>query len=287
MDELTRQLRVAVSTPPPSRIDVNRLVVGDQRRRRIRLVTGVGVAVAAVALAPLALIVPGPGGSEEVALSATAPSRSADTALSAPASPRPTPTCGTAVYPDASSPVLHDTVRARPTEDPDDAVVRLTGVLRQMLSTRLPADIAVTGGRRPWECDVIEFKYDPMYQSYDAWLRLSRSGQTDYFRVTLDPTTLEQRDPCRDRSRHRDCSSTRLPDGAQLVSVLTRVGKFGHEQRSVLLLRTDGTTVGVFDTNLNLGNPPPGSPTEHVDPPMLSLDELAVLAQDPNLTLYP
>ncbi len=278
MDELSEQMRAAVVAPPPSRIDVDGLVAGERRRRRVRRMAGTGVAVVAVALAPLLLVVPGPATPSDPASSASAQSL-------------PPPLCVDQGDPYPPSPESYDTVRPRPTEHPDDAIVRLTGVLRPTLSTQVPADIAVRGvrlPRAPSDCDLVQFRYDGINQLYRAYVVLTRGEQTNYLTVTVQPTRTDLPTPCADVSAHTDCTSTRLTDGSILISMLSRVGEFGHEQRTAQLRRADGTTVSANGTNLDLGpSAPAGRPTEQADPPMLSVEQLAALVQEPSLTFYP
>ncbi|WBB93720.1 hypothetical protein [Verrucosispora sp. WMMC514] len=274
MHELSRKLHAATEAPTPSRIDVEALIAGERlRRRRVRLMAGSAVLVAAVALAPTLLAGPGPGSSRPQP--------------AMPAAALPPALCPVPEDPGRPSPESYDTVRPRPTEPPEDAVARLTGVLRPMLETRLPGDVTAQGGWVPRDCDLIQFTYDPTYQDYRAHAVLSGGGLTNYLVVTVQPTGTDLPVPCADRSVHVDCTSTRLADGSVLVSRLSRVGEFGHEQRSAQLRRADGTTVTVLGTNLELRERPVGRPTTRVDPPLLSLEQLAALAQEPGLTLHP
>ncbi|GAB3853524.1 hypothetical protein GCM10029963_44930 [Micromonospora andamanensis] len=136
MDELSRKLHAAAGAPAPSRIDVEALIAGERlRRRRVRLMAGSAVLVAAVALAPTLLAGPGPG------LSRPQPAMSAASL--------PPALCAVPEDPGLPSPESYDTVRPRPTEAPEDAVARLTGVLRPMLKTRLPADVTAQGAGCP------------------------------------------------------------------------------------------------------------------------------------------
>ncbi|MBQ0904251.1 hypothetical protein [Micromonospora sp. U21] len=282
MDELSDQMRAAVASSPPTRIDVDRLIADDRQHRRHRAWAMAGTGTAVVALALTSTLVVGPvpdtlrlpgGGSP-----------SADPSLCAEpkqSSGRPVP------------PLLtYDTVRARPTEPPDEGVARLTGVLRRAVKEHLPAGLTVTN-RRP-TCDLVQFSYSPTTRSYGTSPVLRRGEQVEDLSVTLRPAGADEsqgRDAATDGSI---CTSTRLPDGS-LLATSTALNPMhrGVDERSVQVWRTDGTHVSVSTGNFltmaeNLTKDPDGPRSLDPAPPRLtSMEQLTAIATTPGLTLYP
>ncbi|MFG3702714.1 hypothetical protein ACGF5C_33320 [Micromonospora sp. NPDC047620] len=281
MDELSQQMRTAVASSPPTRIDVDRLIADDRQRRRHRVWAlagaGAAVAVAAVAVAPALLAGPAtqPGG-------LTLPPAAAGTA---------DPSLCPIAEPSASGPPApqqsYDTVRDRPTERPDAGVARLTGVLRPALAAVVPAGLTVEGTIPG--CDQVQFTYEKSHWNYYAHARLVRDGQTDRLRVTLMPTAADEPLGCAAAPDRRACTSRRLPDGSTLATSVSTPGDGGLEQRWVLVERVDGTSVTVTTDNIDIVvEEPGGTPRpEFGPPPVLSVAQLTEIATTPGLTLYP
>ncbi|MEU5944071.1 hypothetical protein ABZ793_00735 [Micromonospora sp. NPDC047465] len=280
MDELSRQMRTAVASPPPTRIDVDRLIADDRQRRRHRAWAlagaGAAVAVAAVAVAPalLARPVPQPGG-------LTLPPAAAGSAE---------PSLCPIAEPSASGPPApqqsYDTVRERSTERPDAGVARLTQALRPALAAVVPAGLTVEGTIPG--CDRVQFVYEKSHWNYYAHVRLVRDGQTDNLTVRLIPTAADEPRGCATAPSAGACTSTRLPDGSTLTTSISTPGDEGAEQRRVLVQRVDGTSVTVTTDNFRVVVEPDGTPSEKFGPsPVLSVAQLTEIATTPGLTLYP
>ncbi|MFI7646932.1 hypothetical protein ACIBTZ_12750 [Micromonospora sp. NPDC049460] len=279
MDELSQQMRTAVAAPPPTRIDVDRLIADDRQRRRHRAWAlagaGAAVAVAAVAVAPALLAgpAPEPGG-------LTLPPAAAGTA---------DPSLCPIAEPEPSGPPVpqqsYDTVRDRPTERPDAGVARLTGVLRPVLAAVVPAELTVEGTIPG--CDRVQFTYEKSHWNYYAYVRLVRGGQVDNLTVMVMPTAADEPRGCAAAPDRRACTSTRLPGGGTITTVTATLGDKG-EQRWVLVQRVDGTSVRVTTDNFRVVVEPDGTPTEEFGPPpVLSVAQLTEIATTPGLTLYP
>ncbi|MEU4777559.1 hypothetical protein [Micromonospora sp. NPDC023633] len=282
MDELAQQMRSAVASPPPTRIDVDRLIADDRQRRRHRAwtVAGTGVAavVAAVAVTPALLVGPaaGPGG---LTLPASGGSPSADPSLCPVVEPEPS-------GPPAPQ-QSYETVRDRPTERPDDGVARLTLVLRPALAAVVPAGLSVDGTIPG--CDQVQFTYEKSHWHYYAHARLTRSGQADNLTVSLIPTAADGPRGCAGAPDTRACTSRPLPDGGTIAYGSADPGDEGHEQRWAQVQRADGTTVTVTTDNHHIeGGENGATPTIRFGPPpVLTVAQLTAIATTPGLTLHP
>ncbi|MGC4788672.1 hypothetical protein ACLQ22_12675 [Micromonospora sp. DT178] len=282
MDELARQLRTAVASPPPTRIDVDRLIADDRRRRRHRVWatagTGVAALVAAVVLTPALLVGPaaGPGGPT---LPTGDGSPSTDAALCPVAEPEPS-------GPPAPQ-QSYDTVRDRPTERPDAGVARLTLVLRPALAAVVPAGLTVHGTIPG--CDPVQFTYEKSHWHYYAHARLRGNGRVDNVTVSLIPTAVDASEGCAAAPDPRTCTSSRLPDGGTLATSTVTPGDEGFEQRWAQVRRADGTSVTVTTDNHHVeGGEDGATPTIRFGPPpVLTVAQLAAIATTPGLTLHP
>ncbi|MEU9505755.1 hypothetical protein AB0D32_05680 [Micromonospora sp. NPDC048170] len=281
MDDLTQQLRTAVASSPPTRIDVDRLIADDrQRRRRARVLAGTGVAAAVAAAVVTPVLLAGPG-ADPAGLTlppAAAGSSSADTSLCPVAKPQPS-------GPPAPQ-QSYDTVRDRPTERPDAGVARLTLVLRPALAAVVPAGLTV-GGTIPG-CDLVQFTYEKSHWYYYAHARLLRDGEADNVTVRLVPTSTDEPEGCDAAPAPGACTSSRLPDGGTVATGTATPGDEGFEQRWAKVRRADGTTVTVTTDNHITGGETGETPTVRFGPPpVLTVAQLTAIATTPGLTLYP
>ncbi|MFG1886618.1 hypothetical protein ACGFIR_01935 [Micromonospora sp. NPDC049051] len=283
MDEIAEQMRSAVASPPPTRIDVDRLIAADRQRRRQRAwaAAGTGVAlVAAVAVTPALLGGPAAGPGGFAAPPAGAGSPTVDASLCPVAEPAPS-------GPPAPQ-QSYDTVRDRPTERPDDGVARLTLVLRPALGAVVPAGLAIDGTIPG--CDSVQFTYEKSHWHYYARAQLTRSGQADNLTVSLIPTAADEPVGCAAAPDPGSCTgSSRLPDGGTLAYGSSRPGKDGFEQRWAQVQRADGTTVLVTTDNHHVDGGTDGAPPtfRFGPPPVLTVAQLTAIATTGGLTLYP
>lgn len=281
MDELSDQMRAAVASSPPTGIDVDRLIADDRQDRRHRAwaMAGTGTAVVALALTSALVVGPVPD-----TLKLPGGSPSAGPSLCAEwkrPSNRPEPPLQT-----------YDTVRARPTEPPDEGVARLTGVLRRALEEHLPAGLTITN-RQP-TCDLVQFRYSPSTPSYGTSPEVRRGEQVEDLSVTLGPAGVDEPRGCDAVTDGSSCTSTRLADGSLLTTstALNPMHK-GVDQRSAQVWRTDGTHVLVSTSNFltmveNLDKNPDGPRSLDPAPPrLISMEQLTAIATTPGLTLYP
>ncbi|MEH0970087.1 hypothetical protein V6U77_02965 [Micromonospora sp. CPCC 205546] len=282
MDELAQQMRTAVASSPPTRIDVDRLIADDRQRRRHRVWvaagTGVAAVVAAVAVTPTLLVGPAiaPGG---LTLPAGGGSPSADASLCPVVEPEPS-------GPPAPQ-QSYDTVRDRPTERPDAGVARLTLVLRPALAAVVPAGLSVDGTIPG--CDAVQFTYEKSHWHYYAHARLHGNGQVDNVTVSLIPTAVDAPRGCADAPDARACTSSRLPDGGTLATSTAEPGDEGFVQRWAQVRRTDGTSVTVTTDNHHIEGGENGTTRtfRFGPPPVLTLAQLTAIATTPGLTLHP
>ncbi|MEV1331816.1 hypothetical protein AB0J20_19835 [Micromonospora costi] len=261
---------------------MDRLIADDRQHRRHRAWTlggsGVAAALAAVALAPALVAGSGPEGP----------------GLTLPpidGGPGPRASFCPVVEPKPTGPSApqstQDTVRARPTERPDDGIARLTRALLPLLSEHLPAGLTIKGTLPG--CESAQFVYEKTNSVYYAHALLVRGGQTDNLTVTVVPTAAEEPAGCAAAPGPGACTSVRLPGGGTLATGAATPGDDGAEQRWAFVQRTDGTSVRVVTDNvLVVVESPGGVPTTAIGPPpMVTVDQLAAIASAPGLTLYP
>ncbi|MFC0507380.1 hypothetical protein [Micromonospora costi] len=281
MDDISGQLRAAVADAPPTRIDVDRLIADDRQHRRHRAWTlggsGIAAALAAVALVPALVAGPGTDGP----------------GLTLPpidGGPGPTASLCAVVRPEPSGPEpplqTYGTVRARPTERPEDGVARLTAALRNTLTGVLPEDV-VPAGKVP-ECGLPQFGYHPSYREYEAIVSLSRGEERGDLTVGLRPSAVDNGTSCAQAPVLRDCEVRDLGDGSTALVSITTWPEGSGVQRWVLVRKPDGTSVNASANNFTLGSDPSGPEVTLTAPePLLTVDQLLAIARAPGLTLYP
>lgn len=282
MDELMRELRAATAEAPPSRIDLDRLITTYHRDRRRRgWMTGgavVAVTLASVLVAPPVLRGLGGGdpSSGRPAPGWPGPVGSPTTPACAPVTPRPS---------GPTAPMQSDpTVRTLPTEAPAAAVQRLSAELREALKNDVPSGVTVRGVLPG--CTAPQFQYERSYREYTAGGRLATATEQGPLHVSVRPTGAGERLDCEQYTLARDrCTTTELPDGGALLVIETPYGVPGVVQRQAVVARTDGTTVTVTTSNAEVGAN--REPTRGARNPLLTVGQLAALAQAPGLTLYP
>lgn len=281
MDDLTRMMRAAVEAPPPTHIDLDRLIVGEQRRRRnltwASLGTGVAAAVAAILVVPAVLATPRPGGDSLSFGTPTAPVpgiTSPIPTLCAPLSPSPT-----GPQPPVQS---HDTVRARPTEPVDQAVPRLTQALDEALRATLPSGVSVAA--LVDGCTGPQFQWHPSYREYETSARVTRGDDAHFLLVRVMPQPAGEDGHC--QGAPTDCTRTELPDGT-VVTVVTTAEADGGKQHSVLVCRPDGTAVFLIENNYSLAPSNKGGSKVTATELPLTPDQLIMVGRHPGLTLYP
>ncbi|RKF27405.1 hypothetical protein [Micromonospora globbae] len=274
MDEISSQLRAAVEDAPPTRIDVDRLIADDRQRRRHRAWTMAGTGMAVLALTVTSALVAGPV-PDGLTLPGGSPSAGPSLCPTpTPKSPRPEPPMAT-----------YDTVRARPTEPPDEGVARLTVVLRAALDEHLPAGLAVQN-RNP-TCDRVQFRYSRSTKSYSTSPVLRRGDQVEDLSVTLTATATGPLG-CAAAMDGSVCASRRLPDGSLLATTtMANPMHEGVDQRWAEVWRTDGTHVSVTTSNFLTMTEAGRRELVPAPPRLVSMEQLTAIATTPGLTLYP
>ncbi|MGC4865699.1 hypothetical protein ACLQ3B_09730 [Micromonospora sp. DT53] len=261
MDEFYDQLRAAVAQAPPTRIDVNELIMADRRRRQHRAwaLTGSGVAVAVIALT--STLVTGPYRDAREPTANTGPS------LCAPLNASPSGS--------ASPFERYGTAPPFPTEQPATAAVRLTVALRSALSVNLPRELTVDSGVPG--CPLRQLSYERTMSGYvySTTIQLSRGGDHADLLIRIYPT-LGAVLGCRAGPSDNDCSVDHFPDGSESVSG-TGGGPAGTSSRAATVLRPDRTTVVV---KLD-------QPGASVDELLLTEDQLVTIGRWPGFNLYP
>lgn len=176
------------------------------------------------------------------------------------------------------------TVRTLPTEAPAAAVQRLSAELREALKNDVPSGVTVRGVLPG--CTAPQFQYERSYREYTAGGRLATATEQGPLHVSVRPTGVGERLDCEQRAPSgAACTRTELPDGGELLVVETPDGVPGVVHRQAVVARTDGTTVTVTTSNAEVGAN--REPTRGARYPLLTVGQLAALAQAPGLTLYP
>lgn len=288
MDDLTTLMRAAVDAPPPTQIELDRLIAGEQRRRRTLAWTGVGtgaaVAVAAILVAP-AVLTAGPDSPPFGAPTSMAPAPT-DTA-SVPATPTTAPTlCAIPGLTGAKPPrQAHGIGNTRPTEPPAQAVPRLTVALQNALRDKLPPGVRAEGRMRP-DCAHPQFEpYLNRGDEYVALMRITGERGAAYLQVRLLPTASDDDGSCQAADAGGTCQSLTHPDGTTGTLHEERT-KGGDRQISVLLRRPDGTSILLTASN-NPGALATGQGEVTGQELPVTGAELVSLGLQPGLTLYP
>jgi hypothetical protein len=272
MEDLVDRMRAATADPPPTHIDIDRLIVAERHRaRRLRWATSAGCVAAATAA--IAFAVPGLPDSKpgERPVPDGAAAELCAPVVPSPSGPQP---------PEQS----YGTVRGRPTEPVEDAVRGLTAVLDDALRRQLPA-ASVTGIAG---CDQPQFQYHPQYKEFMASATLTDRDGSSIFVIRLLPTGVDDHQEC--GTGDDACERRELPDNgvAVLTDLLMPEKPRNAKQYQVTIYRPDGTTVQMIVNNFALGDVSGDRSPEVTRPqPILTVDQLLAIGTTPGLTLYP
>lgn len=285
MDDLSTMMRAAAGEPPPTRVDLDRLIAGEQRRRRnltwTAMGTGVAAAVAAILVVP-AMLNPGSGGGVPLQFAAPTGTRpvpgTTTAALCGPLSPSPT-----GPQPPLQS---HDTVRARPTEPVAQAVPRLSVALGMALREVLPMDVQVESFQKG--CSELQLQWQPSYREYETSARIIKGDEAGFLLIRVMPSAVGDDGHCLTTGDPSDCRRTEFSDGTVATAVTTDLGEADAQQLSVVVRRPDGTSVFLMNNNYSLGTRPGSTePGLTAKEPLLTVDQMIEIGRHPGLTLYP
>lgn len=281
MDELSNHLRAAVVAPPPTRIDVDRLIEADRRRRHHRAWTlagtGVAAAVAVVAVTPALVTGSAREGQPPRPPAAGSPSASRG-GTAGPCAPVVVPSPSVALQ-------SYGTMRTLPTEPPDRAAERLTRALSAALRAELSPGTTVTGVLP--KCPGPRFQYHDRYREYGASGWLVQDGRRGHFSVALRARAAGAPPGCQPPDVELpDCTERTFEDGT--VAVTRTYVDDGRKHRTAEVNRSDGTWALVATGNYQSELwDRPAEPDMTADEPLLTLDQLVALGRSPALTLYP
>lgn len=273
MFDLSDQMRAATAEPPPTGIDLDRLIGGERRRSRLVRVAGVGL-VGAVAVAVGVGVVPalrgghpvprfgGPGGG---------PGTGAGAATYGTVGCGPNTLVITGPNPAQQSP----TARKWPTEPVDSAVPRLSAVLRAELARLVPD--AVLADALHVGCPEVRFHFHPRYLEYEAAVKIADGDGYSTLHVTIAPGDVETYN-C--DTVGQTCQKFTLPDGSRAMAQQPT-----ENQTNAAVARDDGTVVFLALNNAVTKGPLPGERTR--PQPILTTDQLYSLGMAAGLTLYP
>jgi hypothetical protein len=250
MESFRESLIAAVEQPPPSGIDIDRLIVGELRSSRFRraaFVAAGGATAVLLVAGGLVFLRPMIGPAQQAAASGVC------------AAARPTPS--SSAQPTFAGTAVNGV--AAPSEPTSDGVARLSAALTDALAANLPgrtvADHLHVG------CHWVQFEPNIYPARYYAWadvsgsasgsivLMVSEQGLPDVGDVGLEPGV---------GSVYEDVRT--MPDG-------TVVGLFKNSYSQIGARRPDGTGLMLLV--------PDGQPA--------TVDELIAIIANPRLTLYP
>ncbi|MER7587011.1 hypothetical protein ABTW72_05685 [Micromonospora sp. NPDC127501] len=263
MDELYDQLRAAVAQAPPTRIDVDELILADRRRRQHRAwaLTGSGVAVAVIALT--STLITGPYRDSREPTANTGPSLCAPLNASPSGQVSPFERYG-------SAPPF-------PSEQPATAAVRLTVALRDALSVNLPRDLTVESGVPGCPLPQLSYERTVTGYVYGVTVKLSRGDDRGDLVIGLSPALGAVPACMLPMHPTKDCSTDQLPDGTQMALGTEVDPAAGTSRRSATVLRPDGTSVTVKLVQAGAS----------VDDLLLTEDQLVTIGRWPGFNLYP
>ncbi|MDI1459627.1 hypothetical protein QEZ54_01470 [Catellatospora sp. KI3] len=247
MDDLPHRMRAAVDVPPPSRIDLDTFIAGEQRRSRRMRWAGAATGAAVLAAGVLALppLLSGGGGPPVAAVGSPG---TVDC-------PIPVPTVST------------DTGYTGPLPgDCAQTIARLGGVLEAALGALVPRP-----GGAAYRVDVLV--YLPDRGVYDAWFALDGPAGSGFLNIQIGRAPHEAPElngEC--DMAGPTCTYERTADGTVLLSVAQ-----GGQSRAQAFL-PDGTLVSAYayeQAGNYLGSPP------------LTADQLLELVATDGLGLFP
>lgn len=293
MDHLSESLRLASAAPPPSGIDLDRLIAGERRSRRRRtwLTAGGAAALAVVAVLGTVTLVVGRGPGQNGYSVGAEPSKTA--AKPDPgAKPEPVGHCtamplppqkesaGTPGGSPASPPA---SLKPAPTEPVDAAVLRLSTVLNRALHATLP-EMNFADAIHP-NCADTQVSQDVPPFAYAILVIAKDAAGVGSIVVGLSQATTESRD---------DFGAASAPgnglyethevrsDGTIVGWVSGGSATDGHYNK-VGVLRPDGTYITLLaETSKRSADTNPVRPT-----PPATVAQLIAIGTDPALTLYP
>jgi hypothetical protein len=248
VDDLSSLLRTVSDNPPPTTIDLDRMIAGEgRRRRRARFtVAGAAGAVVAIAVAAFALVDRPPS----------------DAPLPAAVSTVPPPVCTHNDTPAGVPKRQADPVRPL-TEPHNTAAQRLDHALPELLP---PGAKPMTGTG----CDHIEFWWSTHDSRYNLGARLPGNVSLAIMIEARDRGEVPQCATVPD-----DCHRTDATDGSVTMSDLSALSDLtaGDTQRTVTVFRPDNTRVLLAAIGREQDLP--------------SVTTLSAIGRRPELTLYP
>jgi hypothetical protein len=303
----------AIGDPPPSTVDVEAIIARGRRAALIHRVANPWTAAAAtvaVLAVGAALLLPGhsanPGAGVLVVPASPSGSGSAQ-------SPTPTTTTSatTLPLPPGMHCVTEEPIGPPPAEDPNTAAGRLTGVLTAAVQQRLAAGTQLTPNSDHFPKGVSVGPLRFYYDQGQATTYCPRSGIVVFGAAATTVNaghkgniyvSIHQRSNINDT--RNICATTygpgvvsdmagtcrRQPDGphGEVVIFITNTSKRpggGPTINEVDITKADGTAIELYAENVGDSAKFDGRP-ETPQPP-LSHEQLAAIALDPGMTLYP
>jgi hypothetical protein len=277
MDHLSEALRTAVADPPPTGINLDRLIRGERRARQRRWFVGAVAAVAVLSTTVVTAVVRAPAGLGVGGLPSptkTNPGAAANP-VGACAAVRPAPTGSTPTGEKPGRGGSSTSSVAPPTEPSGAAVARLSSVLNAAIRLAMP-NVSVTDDIHP-DCEGIQFEPDVYPALYYASFEAKDAQGVGIVVVMVHHVQFVAMDSY---VRHEN-----RPDGTRIGwnEEAQGAGTRGLHGEQVSVLRPDGTFVTALSQNITGANydvfTRPTAPA--------TTEQLIDIAADPGLTLYP
>ena len=294
MKDLGDRMRAIAEDPPPTTIDVDRVIASERRRtRNIRVVTAVACSVAAVVLSTT--LIPGvragliPVDDTEVGSQQSAPPVVTEQPAASPEDPsavEATPwesqlACGTVTRSPTGAYQSFDAANQESFQ-PTVTASRLSTVVAKALAKTSLSKSKLRDLQHDDRCGGMQFVYDSQRRTFRLGLEVVDPMGIGTLVISLRPLPARSEpDPC---ATSRSCNVMTNADGSTYIADTLRT-ESGGLQYSMSLSRTDGTLVLVSASNQAGGSTPLDQPTRKIPP--LDLDDLVALSQNPGLTLYP
>jgi hypothetical protein len=276
MEHLSEALRTAVADPPPTGINLDRLILGERRARQRRWFAGGVAAVAVLSTGVVTAVVRAPAG---LGVGGLPSATGTKTDLGPPADPvgacvavRPTPT-GSARTDDKPGGGQPPESGGAPTEPRAAAVTRLSATLNAAVRLTMP-NVSVTDDIHP-DCEGIQFEPDVYPALYYASFEARDMHGVGIVVLMIHHIQFVAMDSYGQRETR--------PDGSQVGWNQDGSGSGGMQSTQVSVLRPDGTFVTALSQNITGANydviTRPTAPA--------TAEQLIAIAADPGLTLYP
>jgi hypothetical protein len=272
MEHLSEAMRAAVADPPPSGIDLDRLIGGERRARQRRWFAGGAAALVVLSAAgAVTATVRVPGGSDVGGMPSAA---GGPEPLGACTAVRPAPTASSTGAGGKATGPGPGALPAAPTEPRTAAVPRLSTALNAAVASALPA-MAYADDVHP-NCEAIQFEPDLYPAMYYASLEARDAKGVGIVVVMIHYIPFVAMESYTHRETRPDGTQVGWSDDAPMDPRIVQAVQ-------VSVARPDGTFLTLLSQNITGANFDVA--TRERAP--ATAEQLIAIGTDPGLTLYP